>query len=412
MQRLFRTRRLPAVLFALVAGLLLVGTTLAAEFAEGEIYRLPAGEVVADDLYVTASEIYIAGTVEGDLLAAAGYIEVSGTVTGDALLAAAEINISGAVQDDARLAAAGIDISGSIGDDLLMAAGGGQGAVPVPMGGRTVQQQGITMAGSTQVGGDLLIGAGEATAAGTITGDLLVGAGSLTLAAQVGGDARLGVDQLNVLETAQIDGILRYTSDDRANIPEGTAANVEFTEAVEDRTQPNPVMQFLGWFLRTVLILAGFALLGWLLLRFAPGILARPANALAAQPGRAALSGLLIALLFMVIPLLSALLIFLMVLFWGWFQGILLFFFLFSILALIWNLSPLVTGFWLGWRILQAMDREMSGVVTLLIGVGVLVLLGRIPVFGLFVYLLSFILALGGLFLARASQESAPSRVA
>jgi hypothetical protein len=268
------------------------------------------------------------------------------------------------------------------------------------------------MAESTQVGGDLVIGAGEATVDGTITGDLLAGAGILTLAAQVGGDAQMGVDQLDVLETAQIDGTLRYTSDNRANIPEGTAANVEFTEAVEERAQPDPVMQFLGWLLRTILILAGFALLGWLLLRFVPGVLARPANALAARPGRAALTGLLIALLFMGIPLLTVLLVLLMVLFWGWFQGILLFFFLFSILALIWNLSPLVTGFWLGWRILQTMDREMSGIATLLIGVGVLVLLGRIPVLGVFVYLLSFILALGGLFLARASQDSSPGRVA
>ncbi len=411
MQRLFRTRRRLAVLFALVAGLLLVGTTLAAEFAEGETYRLPAGEVVTDDLYVAAHEIYIDGTVEGDLLAAGSYVEVSGTVTEDAMIAAAEIDISGAIQDDARLGGAGINISGSVGDDLLMAAGGGEGAVPVAMGGRTVEQQGITMAESTQVGGDLLIGAGEATVDGTITGDLLAGAGIVTLAARVGGNAQMGVDQLNVLETAQIDGTLRYTSDDRADISEGTAANVAFTEAVEDRAQPDPVMQFLGWLLRTVLLLAGFALLGWLLLRFVPGVLARPANALAARPGRAAVAGLLIALLFTGIPLLTVLLVLLMVLFWGWFPGIALFFFLFGILALIWNLSPLVTGFWLGWRILQAMDREMSGIATLLIGMGVLVLLGRIPVLGMLVYLLSFMLALGGLFLARASQESPPRRI-
>lgn|GEM_PF-4371680 len=41
----------------------------AAVFAGTDIYRLPAGEVITDDLYIAASEIYIDGTVEGDLIA-------------------------------------------------------------------------------------------------------------------------------------------------------------------------------------------------------------------------------------------------------------------------------------------------------------------------------------------------------
>ena len=47
------------------------------------VFRLPAGEIVQDDLYVTGGEIYIDGNVEGDLVAFGGYIEVNGNVTGD-----------------------------------------------------------------------------------------------------------------------------------------------------------------------------------------------------------------------------------------------------------------------------------------------------------------------------------------
>lgn len=405
MRRLSGRRRGLAGFFAVLVGLLLVGTVLAAEFEQGEVYRLEAGQVVTDDLYVTASEVYIDGTVQGDLIAAGSYVDVSGTVTGDAMIAAAEINITGTIQDDVRLAAAGIDMAGTIGDDLLMAAGGGESVVSFPVGGRDVDQ-GIRMAANTQVGGDLVIGAGGADVAGTVAGDLFAGAGELNLAAQVGGDAQLSVDDLEVLAPARVAGTLSYTSDDRATIPEGTAADVEFNQQVrEQQVRPNPAIQVLGWLVRTLLILGGFVLLGWLVLRFVPNLVSRPANALADDPVRAGLSGLVIAVLFIFIPLVSALLIFLMFLFWGWFQGIVLFLFLFSILALIWYLSPLVTGLWLGWQVSRALGRELNSLATLTVGMALLVLLGRLPVFGWFIYLLSFIFALGGLFLARKWRE-------
>lgn len=411
MQRRKGNVRWLLVLFTVLMGTLLAGTALAAEFASNEIYRLPVGEVVTDDLYVAATEIYIDGTIEGDLIAAGNYVEISGTVTEDAIIAAAEINISGTIQDDARLGAAGITISGTIGDDLLMAAGGGADGFTFPIGGRTVEQ-GIRLDRSAQVGGDVIVGAGAAIVDGTIAGDLLAGAGSLTLAAEVAGAARLDVEQLVVLDAARVAGTLRYTSMEQGAIPEGVAPNVEFVVKAEERAQPQPVNQLLGWLVRTVLIVAGFALLGWLVLRFAPGTLMRPARTLAVNPGRAVLSGLLIALLFIFLPLASALLVFLMFLFWGWFPGIILFLFLFALLAVIWYLSPLVTGLWLGWQVRRGLGRELNDLTALLAGVVLLVLLGRIPILGWFVYLVSFVLTLGALFMNRPVQETPPLRVA
>ena len=39
-------------------------TARAAVFTGTDVYRLPAGQVITDDLYVAASEIYIDGTVK------------------------------------------------------------------------------------------------------------------------------------------------------------------------------------------------------------------------------------------------------------------------------------------------------------------------------------------------------------
>jgi hypothetical protein len=216
----------------------------------------------------------------------------------------------------------------------------------------------------------------------------------------VGQDARLYTGDLEVADSAQVAGTLSYSSEQQQAIPEGAAADVEYTPPAQE-VQPSPANTFVSWLIRTVLILVGFALLGWLLLRFAPTWLTRPANAIAARPGKAGLYGLLATLLFIVIPLASILLVVLMILFWGWFPGIVLGLFLFGTLALIWFLSPLVTGLWLGRQLNLALGRAPDYLPFLIGGVLILALLGRIPILGWLVYLASFIIALGGLILAR-----------
>jgi cytoskeletal protein CcmA (bactofilin family) len=398
---MMRKRRwLAAALVGLLA-LLISRTALAAEVAGGEIYRLPAGQVVADDLYVSAREIYIDGTVQGDLIGAGAIVQVNGTVAGDALLAGAQVAIGGEVQDDVRAAGAAVDLSGTVGDDLIAAAGGGFG-MPFPIGDRTVQP-GLRLADSAAIGGDALLAGGQGTVDGTIGGRLRAALSDLTLAAQVAGDAELFGDQIAVREGAQVAGILRYTSDEQVIIPEGVAADVEYRMPTQPAA-PDSTERVFDWVLRTLLILVGFAALGWMILRLAPGLLTRPASALAARPGRASLYGVLAALGFVFLPLASVLLVVVMVVFWGWLPGVALGLFLFGVLALLWFLSPLVTGLWLG----RALGRGMGSVAALLLGVVVIVLLGRIPIVGWFVYLVSFVFALGGLILAWRASRSAP----
>jgi hypothetical protein len=226
--------------------------------------------------------------------------------------------------------------------------------------------------------------------------------GQITLAAQIGEEARLFSDAIEVAETAQVAGTLYYSSDQQMAIPEGVAANIEQNPPPQE-VQPDPANAFLSWLLRTTLVLVGFALLGWLLLRFAPTLLLKPANAIAAGPGRAGLYGLLAAVAFIFIPLASLLLVLLMILFWGWLPGIMMGLFLIGVLALLWFLSPLVTGLWLGRWFNSNLGHAANDLPILLGGVLLLALLGRIPILGWLVYLVSFVFALGGIVLARRS---------
>ncbi len=408
MQRaIIRWQRPGSILVIVILLLLLIGSARAAEFVDGnDVYRLEAGQVVSDDLYLAAGEIIIDGTIEGDLLAASGYVEINGTVTGDVMAAGAAVVITGTVEDDVRVSGAGIDISGTIGGDLIVSGGGGGFAFPI---GERMVTQGVRIASSARIDGDVAAFGGQGMLDGTIGGDLFVGMGEVTLAARVAGDARLEAGSIEVRDTARVEGNLRYSSNAQVPALEGVATNVEYTPRETTQERPNPAVQVLGWMTRTVLIIAGFALLGGLLLRVAPDMLERPSQALAQKPGQALLYGLLVAVIFILLPIASAILVFLMVFFWGILPGIVLGVFLFVALTLIWIFSPLVTGFWLGKWLVGATGRNMAVWPTLVVGIILLVLLGRVPFLGYFIYLVSFLFALGGLWLSRRSGEVAVS---
>jgi len=399
----------------LLVGLLMLifsGGALAAEFGGGEdVYRLAADEVVGDDLYVAGGEIYIDGVVQGDLFAFGGYIEINGTVEGDLVAAGGSIVINGQVLDDVRVAGAGIELTGAVGDDFFVAGGGGQGMnFPMAFGTRSIAQ-GIRIGDGATVGGDGVITGGGGRMGGSIGGDLMAVVGTLELAGRVGGNAELQVGSLRVDEGSSVAGILRYTSPDELRIPAGVAGNVEY-EAPQAATQQRAsvVAQVVGWVVRTALILVGFALLGWLLLRYAPDMLRTPVAAIEARPLEAGLYGLLAGALFVFVPILSGLLIVLVWIFWGTFPALVMALFLLGALALVWLFSPLITGLWLGQRIVAQTGRETTAIITLLVGVLLIVVIGRIPIVGGLVYLVSFVLALGGVLRSRLAGKATVDR--
>jgi hypothetical protein len=398
---------------------LVTSAAFAAEFVSGERFRLAANEIVDDDLYVTGSEIYIDGVVNGDLYAFGGRIEVNGEVTGDVVAAGGAIVIRGLVGDDVRVAAAGVDILGTVRDDLIIAAGGagpGGFTIPLQVGGRWVEQ-GVRIGNGAEIGGDLYIAAGSGEVGGVIGGDFGATMGALLFGAQVTGDANLRAQELSLRDGSRVQGTLVYTAPERLARADRIASEAVYQAPPREDAPRNLFMEILQWIGRTLLILVGFVLLSWLILRFAPGLILGPANAIDAAPVETALYGLLAAILLIFFPLLSALLVILMWIFWGFFPALVIFTFLFGALALLWLFSPLVTGLWLGRRIVQRTRRSAELVVMLLVGLLIIVLLGRIPVLGWLVYLVSFVFALGGLLrltraqLRRPAEPAAPATI-
>ncbi len=396
-----------AALVAAIIALLVAGPAFAAEFGSGDTYRLPAGQVIEDDLTVMAQEIYIDGRVDGDLVAMGAYVEINGVVTGDVLAAGAEVRINGVVEDDVRAAGAGVIVAGRIGDHLFAAAGGGEGAVsPMQVAGRSVVQ-GVRIERDATVGGSAYLFGGEALIDGAIANDLRAGAGTVILNGQVGSDATLDVSKVTIGDAARVGGVLSYTAPEAASVPPGVAGDVRFEQREQPQTTPAPAFR-PGQILRPLLMLAGFALLGWLLLRFTPEALRRPAQALALRPGQAALYGIAALALLFAVPLLSILIFLAILLFWGWFPALMFALLLTAALVLAWTLSPLITGLWAGQALLRATGREASDFLALCLGVLLIVLLSLIPWVGWLVGLASLVFALGALILARRGAFDVP----
>ncbi len=415
-----RRRWFGGVALATILVLALAGVALAAQFEEGEVYRLPAGQVVTDDLYVSAGEIYIDGVVEGDLVAAGGIIEVNGEVTEDVLAAGASIAINGSVGDDVRAAGAGITIAGSVGDDVLIAGGGsgGQGMPvwPIQIGGRTVEQ-GVRILESAEIGGDAIVAGGLGEIAGTIGGDLLVGMGAVTIAADVAGDARVYSSQMVVDDNANIGGSFSYQVENPGVVPSSVAESIQIippSQSAGAAAAPPPSLteQLLWWTISVVRALLGLLVFGWLLVKLAPQWSNEVATTMSDKVWPVAGAAVIVVAAFIPLTLLAIGIVWL---FWDFFPGVAATtMFLFGFWGVLWFASPLFSGYCLGKTLFKG---QRSALLQLFLGALIIVLAARaaewVPFVGGFlgwlIMLGSFGFTVGAILLARGARVAGPS---
>lgn len=406
------------VALATILVLALAGVALAAQFEEGEVYRLPAGQVVTDDLYVTAGEIYIDGVVEGDLVAAGGIIEINGEVTEDVLAAGASIAVNGRVGDDVRAAGAGITVAGSVGDDVLLA-GGGSGAQgmpvwPIQIGGRTVEQ-GVRILDSAEIGGDAIVAGGRGEIAGAIGGDLMVGMGAVTIAADVAGDATVYSGQMVVADSANIGGSFSYQSENPGAVPSSVAESIQIIPPAQSAgaaapPPPSLAEQLLWWTISVVRALLGLLVFGWLLVKLAPQWSNDVAMTMATKVWPVAGVGVIVIAAFVPLTLIAIGIVWL---FWDFFPGVAATsLFLFGFWGVLWFASPLFSGYCLGKTLFKG---QSSALLQLFLGALIIVLAARaaewIPFVGGFLGWLimvgSFGFTVGAILLARRQAMAA-----
>ncbi len=288
---MFQIRKLASGL-GLLAVMLAVTITpvYAFEGQTGDIVTIAAGEVIDDDLYVTAQTFTLDGTVTGDLVVFAQTIFINGEVKGDLIAAGQTVVINGNIADDARIAGAGLQVGDEavIGGDLVSA-------------GASLETR-----PDSSVKGELVVGAGQALLAGVVAGDVLAGTGGLELRGAFGGDILAYVGEsdesappmnfymtnspitmpavrpgLKVDDEAAIAGNLRYTSSREASIPAGivvgqiTRSEPAYEESGKQvpETPPSTTSKVVDWSLDLLRSIVTLVLFGLLLAWLTPGFL-------------------------------------------------------------------------------------------------------------------------------------------
>ena len=288
-------------IFTLLAILALAFATpvMAFDGRSGGNITIEADEIINDDLYVTAENFTLEGTVNGDLIVFGQTITINGTVNGDVMAAGQSVVINGTVTGDARIAGAALQLgkTASLNEDLVA-------------GGASLE----TKDGS-KIGGELVFGTGQTLLAGDVTGDVLAGTGALELRGEFGGDVTAEVGDagqgngpppsmympntsipipavapgFTISDKAKIKGNLEYTQSKDIKFPSGIVdGKVTRIEPVVNpnsvKAPPTAAQKVISWsldLLRTIITLVLFGLLlGWLLPSFMKNLM----NKLQSQP--------------------------------------------------------------------------------------------------------------------------------
>jgi cytoskeletal protein CcmA (bactofilin family) len=261
----------------------------------GEQVIIEEGDVIEDDLYVSANTFTLKGVVKGDLIVIAPVVTIAptGVVEGDLMAAGQGVSVNGRVVDDVRIAGAMLMIGQNavVGDDVLAA-------------GYSLDFQ-----SGSQVQGDVVIAGNQASVASQVAGDLFAAAEGLRLDGAISGNAKVtvgggedvppfnpfmfmppvpGLPQavtipagLTFGPNASVGGNLTYVAPNKIEIPAGVViGEVAYNapppeEAKKVEPSPTEAEIFLKWFIRLVRTLVTLLLVG-LLIDFAlPGFLRR-----------------------------------------------------------------------------------------------------------------------------------------
>lgn len=442
---LLRLGLITALALVLVLGA--VRPVQAAEFDDDGV--IEAGEVINDDVFLSAETVRMDGTVNGTLFATGATITINGMVNGDLFVAAQDITISptavitGNIFLGAQNAAVGGMVNGSMFGGATSVEIGETGHIARNLffGGYSLE----TNNGST-VGMDLYGAGYQFTLAGSVARNANIDAGALELSGAIGGDAVLDVSEpgtssayfnpmlmqpgmppaiepgLRIAEGASIGGRLIYTSPVNQDsavqiVPQGgivyqTPVPSEEPETAAQRTTVTtpPVLKWLYKLLRN---LATLFILGALAVWLLPKLLTRTVEKARSKWLPSAGWGLLAIIVGYVGAFIAFLVIIAVVIIIGIISlgglGSAIFGVGSSSLALVVTVftllvkygSKLVVAYLIGSLILGKQGTETKGrkYLAMLIGVSIYAVAAAIPFIGWLIALLATLIGLGAMWL-------------
>jgi cytoskeletal protein CcmA (bactofilin family) len=195
-------------LIAVMLGTMLFGavkTVRAAEFINDG--TIEAGETIDDDVFLSAENVVMDGTVNGILFAAGNTVTINGTVNGDAILGASEVVIGTNAVINGNLFWSGysLELKGKVTGSLF-----GGAAMMILDDGASVDRNlfygGYSFEAMPEslIGRDAYIGGYQATFSGEVSRDANLGGAAIEINGKVGGDVNVDLGEVENNENVPI----------------------------------------------------------------------------------------------------------------------------------------------------------------------------------------------------------------
>jgi cytoskeletal protein CcmA (bactofilin family) len=370
--------------FFLMPFLLLVFSGIpspAFEIRRGDIVTINGGEIVNDDLYIAGEEVLVDGIINGDLWAFGRTIIISGEVKGSILAAAESINISANSVQTVRAACRSLDISSNIDGDVIACAAE------------------INIAGTANIKGDLLFGAGRARIDGLIDSDVLGGAGMVHISNGVNGNVKLRAGDITLTSSSNIKGNLTYISEKKASIQEGALIAGSVTHKlpmVKARKKGSSVALFLLIIPKIMFFLMAL-ITGLVIILLAPKRLRSISESIGISPWPSLGWG---AVILFAVPPAALTLLFTII-------GIPLVLIALALYVIAVYLSQIPVGLFIGGRIIgrfYKVEKKSMMFCAMALGLFILSLLRLIPILSFFVTVATILLGLGAVIVSGKKQ--------
>ena len=250
-------------------------TGYAAVVRTGAVYTLEEHATIESDAYLVGESVYVAGTVDGDVFVVASNAHVTGPVGEDAFVVAGKATIQPeSVEGDLRVVAGEVTVATEVREDVIIVGGT------------------VRITEESVIDGDFIVYADHLEVDGTVHGYIEAHARSAIVRGNILGPAAFDTrESFAVTGAARIADTLTYRAPREAAISE--TVNVEGTIQYEPLVREDAesgMEQWIGFLMRALIMFAG----AFLLLKLFPGLTRSMTGHVLSNNGTAALTGLLI----------------------------------------------------------------------------------------------------------------------
>lgn len=357
----------------IIALVLALAVTLGAtEFRAVDSYTLTPGEELKDDLVIAGKNVKIEGEVAGDVLSACRSLTINGNISNSVYNFSQYLDVSGNIKGSLATFCQNLSVSGRVARNL------------------TAFSAHVFVTREAVIEGQLTTLAGELDLDGQVKKGLLAKGEEVVISGNIQGDANIEADKLIILEGAVIEGNLKYKSPKEAKIdPQAKiSGEVKWTEKIK-KDKKKGVYRRVGFF--NSALMAGNLATGLVLIALFRKRWERSKNAVAKSFLKSLGLGFVLAVC---VPVAAVILLITVI-------GIPLSLLTIVAYVVVFYLAKLVFSTTLGswiFRILKR-DSKVSLFWAFLVGYLIFWLLTGFPVLGTILYILAFLVGLGGIVL-------------